>query len=58
MPEIIDSRGLTDEQDLCDGIRDEAINFFRHATIERPQPGLDMCNRDPQLHSSQGASHR
>ena len=49
---------LGDEQDVGHGVGEHAVDLFRHRAIEAAQAGLDVDDRDAELHGGEGGGQR
>jgi len=50
--------GLADQQDVRNGIGDQAVDLFRHAAIKAAEPGLNVTYRDMHFCGDHGRRHR
>ena len=46
------------EEDGRDRVDDDAVHLLRHRPVERPEPGLDVRDRDVELHGRERARER
>jgi len=53
--EVVDAALLGDEEQVGEGVGEEAVDLLGHSAVEAPEPGLDVNDGDLELHGGEGA---
>jgi len=56
--QVLPSALLRHEEEVGDGIREQAVDLLRHGAVEASQPGLHVSHRNPKLYGGDGGSRR